>query len=85
MKINKLMSLDIELIEKLKKEGNASGLVNRLLKAHFEGGKMSKEALEAAIEAKKEELASGKKFLENLEEQLLKINKPKSLMDRIRV
>jgi len=36
MKANKLFSLDIELIDKLKQESNASALINELIKAHYD-------------------------------------------------
>lgn len=35
MKINKIFSIDFELVERLKEEKNASGLVNQLLEEHY--------------------------------------------------
>ena len=85
MKTSKLLSLDFELVEKLKKEQNASKLVNDLVKAHFRGGQMSKEALTLAIKEKKEELALATHALKELQSQLKEMNRPKSLKERIRV
>jgi len=52
MKTNKILSLDMDLVEKLKKEANGSALVNRLLVSYFEGENMenwTKEQLETHI------------------------------------
>lgn len=35
MKAQKLITLDLEIMEKLSKEANASGLINNLLIAHY--------------------------------------------------
>lgn len=36
MKVNKIMSIDVELMEKLQEEDNASKLVNDLLVEHYQ-------------------------------------------------
>jgi hypothetical protein len=57
MKINRTYSLDIELIEKLKSETNASELINSLLRKHFEFSDMNKLSLsEINLELKKLDL-----------------------------
>ena len=36
MKVQKLFSLDMSIVQRLKEEDNASGLVNGLLKKHYD-------------------------------------------------
>jgi len=72
MKTNKILSLDSDLVEKLREEANGSALVNKLLREHYDRkdfSKMSTEELEVFIaseEAKKaynerlKEIESGK-------------------------
>jgi len=37
MKVQKLITIDADIAERLKKVDNASGFINKLLKAHFGG------------------------------------------------
>jgi hypothetical protein len=83
MKGNKLLSLDVELLEKLKKEGNASALINDLLKAHYSGGAMNKEALTKAIVVQEAELAAQKSNLAALRAQMKEMTRPKTIEERI--
>jgi DNA transposition AAA+ family ATPase len=83
MKTQKLLSLDIELVEKLKKEPNASGVVNDLLKQHYSGMAMSKQAVAHAIKTKKAELAVVQHELEELRAMRTEQNKPRSLAERL--
>lgn len=84
MKINKLMSLDFELVEKLKKEQNASKLVNDLIKQHYSGGQMSKDALRQEIINKKALVAGETHNLKELESQMNELTRPKTMAERIR-
>lgn len=56
MKINKMLSLDAEIVELLRKESNASDLCNELLKAHFAKFSTNFEQLEAELRQKKLEI-----------------------------
>ena len=54
MKANKIFSLDVEMITALKEEDNASALVNRLLKEHYDKDRldnMSREELDKELRA----------------------------------
>ena len=74
MKAQKLMSLDIDLIQKLRTEDNASYVVNELLREHYDDTKYKKDPvkrkayllqqialkkLEQEFEKKKEEVLNG--------------------------
>ena len=70
MKANKIFSIDIELLEKLKQEPNQSALVNKLLDDHYSLDrimKMPREKIEELYQAlkQKEELEAKIKVLEN--------------------
>ena len=59
MKINKHFTIDPEIDKKLKKEGNASGLINDLLKGYYnKGSNLTKIELENMIRTKQLEKAS---------------------------
>lgn len=62
--------LSNELNEKLKKEPNASGLIQQLLNEHYVIQEVSSKDIEAEIEAKKQELSlQEKKELEAQKEE----------------
>lgn len=69
MKSIKVVSLDVEIIQKLKDSENASGLINELLKQHFSIPQF-KDKLKA-IEAKKAE-AEAKALALNEEANMIK-------------
>lgn len=77
MKTYKMITLDVEIAEKLKKEANASGLVNFLLQKHYKTlGSYTNGAVEILHEVEEEELTEKEKekneaiakYLENIHE-----------------
>lgn len=69
MKVNKMFNIDSELVEKLKKEGNQSKIVNELIKNYFLED-VSKEELEKQRVVIKEEILRLGKKLEKIEKEL---------------
>ena len=65
MKANKVISLDVDLLEQLKREPNASGLINDLVREHFQFKDIKKMSLE-----EKKELLVKVKRKEDLERQI---------------
>lgn len=78
MKINKLISIDYEIAEKLKKESNASKLINDLLKENYSGGVNTKENMKKRIVEQQKILKNAQKELDVLEPKLEKLNKEAS-------
>jgi len=76
MKIARTYTIDIELAERLRKQGNASETVNRLLEDYFsEGGKMSRANIQTEIVEKKAAMEKIRIDITKLEEKLAKTPK----------
>ena len=76
MKQNKQFTIDIEIVEQLAKEKNASGLINDLLKDYYTtGGVLQKKELETKIALKQLELTKAKSVLTSLKNKLALIIK----------
>jgi len=96
MKSQKILSLDLEIVEELKNIPNASKLINEMLKDYFnKTGHLKKQELKnklIQLEADKSKIIDDmeiiKKQIEFIEEQESKINEvykniPKDIMDDI--
>ncbi len=72
MKVQKLFSLDAELVERLRQEDNASALVNSLLTSHYGDTRTEAEVLadvQNKIKADEESIAHDKEFAKNLKKR----------------
>ena len=69
MKANKLFTLDVEVIQNLSKEKNASKLVNELLLDYFEGG------TSLVIEEIRRDIVSQEQNISKSKQRLLMLNK----------
>lgn len=72
MKQNITISLDHEVIAKLRQEGNMSGTINKLLAAHLGGGE-TKETLQTAIDMLKLTIEQDCDEVDRLRDKLSKI------------
>jgi len=71
MKINKLFSIDVELATELKKEKNASELINNLLKEYYvNGNKFTKVEIQKTILDKENKKVQLNKELLKIDEDL---------------
>lgn len=66
MKVSKLLSLDYELVNKLKQEENASALVNQLLANHYKDPRTEEQIIK---EVKKK---INKKAQEKIDKEIMK-------------
>ena len=75
MKGTKLLSLDISVIEELRKLGNASGMINSLLREYFnEHGVLKKEELENKLEFKKKTARELSKEINLIQSRIQELN-----------
>ena len=72
MKGNKLFTLDVNIIEQLKKVGNQSGLINNILKDYFnDHGAFEKEDLINKLDSKNKELRKLKEEIELIKDRII--------------
>ena len=83
MKINKIFSIDHEIVLKLKEEKNASALINNLLNAHYGQGKLTKEMIQMKIDEMEKSIRDTGEDLIKARTQLEEASKSKSLSERI--
>jgi hypothetical protein len=84
MKQNKQFTIDIEIVEKLAKEKNASGLINDLLKDYYTtGGELQKKEIEAKIANEISEITKHKSTLSSLKNKLALIIKREAELKEI--
>ena len=80
MKVNQTISLDYDLVQKLRGEANASGLINQLLTSHY-GDPRSEEQIiddvKAKIAEKEAKIKHEKKFQKKLEKRMAEMKKNK--------
>ncbi len=75
MKGSNLFTLDISVIEELKKVGNQSGLLNGILKDYFnEHGTLRKEELLNKLDEKNTELRKLKEDIESIKDRVSEID-----------
>lgn len=69
MKINKTISLDLEIVEKLQKEDNASNLINNLLTNFFSINKVPEDP-RVKLQKMKEFIKEQQEIIDKIEEKL---------------
>ena len=76
MKGNKLVTLDIEIIEQLKNTENASKLINEMLIEYFfSGSDLKREELQGKIKLEENQILEKEKKIKNLKVRLEDIDK----------
>ena len=83
MKQNITVCINQDLVTKLQKEKNKSGLINELVTNHYAGERMSKEALTHAIQAQKHKLSDEKLKMELLEAQMKELTRPRTMEEKL--
>ena len=76
MKVSKLVSIDYELVQRLKQEDNASAIINSLLMAHYNSLKSEEEIIadvKAKINEKKEEINKEKRIIEGVKKRIKEV------------
>ncbi len=72
MKVNKIFSIDHELVHKLKDLPNQSEVINRLIHSHFQGSTTLKQT-QTLINTKEQLIKDTKKELKQLQPKLTKL------------
>lgn len=74
MKTNVTISLDTEIVERLRLDGKMSSIINEMLQGRLFGGN-SKESIQKAIDEKKEQMAELMTETDKLKDKLNKLPK----------
>ena len=69
MKVQKLLTLDLDLVNLLKKEDNASAVVNALLIAHYNSNIKQKQTEQEIVEEVKLKMKKEEERLERIEKE----------------
>ena len=78
MKVSKLLSLDYELVQRLKQEDNASAVVNQLIMSHYKDMRTDEEIIadvKIKIAEKQESLDREKRIAEAVKKRVKEMKK----------